>query len=162
MINSKWGFNKYSNSYPVFNIKPKKYNYDKYNEASAKAYKVIKSYSDFIKAMDSPRTYDFNNTLPDSITSQFPVLEEVIAVWQEELKEADYDNKKARINEKIASSTLINIALCQFVLGQYDKSIATLNTSQELKGKDAWASMILNVLESVKADMQNYKEKTNI
>lgn len=161
MINARWGFVKNYYSYPVFNIKPKKYDYDEYNEASAKVIKVIESYSNFLDKMKSPRTYDFK-TLPDSITSQFATLENAINVWEGEVATADYENRRARIDEKIVSSTLINIALCQFVLGQYDKSISTLDRSTDLKGKDGWANVVKDLVERVKADKENFATETSM
>ncbi|MFA0964781.1 hypothetical protein AB9P05_23435 [Roseivirga sp. BDSF3-8] len=74
-------------------------------------------------------------------------LEASLAVWEKELSEADYSEKKARINEKVASVLLNNIAVANYWLARFDKVSEVIEKADGLKS-DGWTN-------SMKRDMED-------
>lgn len=50
------------------------------------------------------------------------LLKEAIAIWEAALAEADYDNRKARIDQKVARHLYYNISVGYLMLGDFNKA----------------------------------------
>lgn len=61
-------------------------------------------------------------------------FKKAIEIWEKALKEADYDNKKARINEKVAASLYENLANIYSILGNFDKAKEYSEKCKEIGG----------------------------
>ncbi|WP_421920287.1 hypothetical protein [Marinifilum sp.] len=78
------------------------------------------NYDDISKAYDIAK-----NTLEKALTKETPNLEDLkkaIEIWERELKEANYDNKKARISAQVAKGLYFNIIECSIWLNDFNKA----------------------------------------
>jgi len=96
--------------YPIENrgfdlsyAKGKKFNYENIKEAYEIALNIFEN--------------DLSQENPD-----LSGLKKAIATWEKELKEADYSNKKARINTSVATGLYFNIIECSVWLNEFDKA----------------------------------------
>lgn len=60
-------------------------------------------------------------------------LKKAIGIWEKELKEADYSNKKARISNAVAIGLYFNIIEGSIWLNEFDKAINLLDEVSKLK-----------------------------
>ncbi|MCH2223256.1 MAG: tetratricopeptide repeat protein [Crocinitomicaceae bacterium] len=82
-------------------IKPKKYDYDEFNQAV-----------DVLKA----------SVLETDKSTRNTNLTEAIKAWETDLKESDPEIKKARVNGKVTAGAYYNIALAYFMMEDYTKA----------------------------------------
>jgi hypothetical protein len=91
LLNDKYGFVKTNRKVIIYNVEPKKLNYDDYAAAFENA---IVGY----------------NMLLDNKTEGTAKIKTAIAAWEKALTEVNLADKKARINEDIALITRLNLA----------------------------------------------------
>lgn len=94
----------------VVTVKPKKYEYDGFN-AAVESLKALVSVTDQAE--------------------KNKICEAAIALWEEDLKESNVEDRKARIDKKITAGAYYNIAHAYFVMGEYEKSAANFEKAQE-------------------------------
>ena len=98
-------------------VKPKKYDYTKFNEAFQNFKKVILSYRE--GKFDEAETQTlFNST---------------IEIWESELSQTEPDNNKARIDIKIAGVLYYQLGVLYFMKKDYQKSHAYFKQAIEYK-----------------------------
>ncbi len=95
----------------------KKYKYPEYDEG----FKLLKS------------VYDKNNTSYQLDEESRKDLNKAIGLFDDLLKEADIENAKAKVNDKIAAALHFNIAIAQFMLGNYRESLKHFENAQSIK-----------------------------
>lgn len=110
--------------YPVKNqrlmsahIKPKKHSYDDYETVFA----------------SMREGYIITSEDEDAIEAAKPSLEKAIQGFEELLKEADIENKKARINKDVTALVYLNIANCHFMLKNYTAAADAATKGTEVK-----------------------------
>lgn len=69
-------------------------------------------------------------------TDDLSLLSEPIKIWNEELATADFNNKKARINKKIALVLMNNIISANYFLNKFDEADAMLKDYTAKGGDD--------------------------
>ena len=69
-------------------------------------------------------------------TDDLSLLSEPIKIWKEELAAADFNNKKARINKKIAIVLMNNIISANYFLNKFDEADAMLKEYTAQGGDD--------------------------
>ena len=62
-------------------------------------------------------------------------IRDCVTVWQEALAEADFENKKARVNAKLAGLLYINLINAHIWLEEYDKSDALFDEMRRVPTK---------------------------
>lgn len=65
-------------------------------------------------------------------------VQKAIAKFEIDLEQADFSDKKARVNEKIASAIYNNLALAYYWMNDFDKATEMADKADGLKG-DSWA-----------------------
>ncbi|MFA9372046.1 MAG: hypothetical protein ACERIH_10090 [Labilibaculum antarcticum] len=78
------------------------------------------------------------NILNNFLTKENPDvsgLKKAIGIWEQELKEADYSNKKARISHDVALGLSFNIIECSIWLNDFDKAQNILDELSKLDSK---------------------------
>lgn len=91
----------YRVSFKGVKVKPKKYDYDEFNNAV-----------DGIKV-------SLNRS---SVNARLEFLEPAIEAWKNDLKEADEISKKARVNTKVISAAYYNIGVANFLLNRFEEA----------------------------------------
>lgn len=85
------------------------------------------------------------------VTEDFKAnIEKAIGLFQEVLNHADYDDKKARVNEKVASALYNDIALCYYWINDFEKAHETIEKAEGLKG-NGWTSVVKSELDAKKS-----------
>jgi len=83
------------------------------------------------------KAYDIaSNVFKNSLSTENPDLSDLkkaIGVWEEELKAADYSNKKTRINNAIATGLYFNIIESSIWFNDFDKALNLLDEVSKLK-----------------------------
>lgn len=109
-IADKYCYLNKSMSIKAIKIKPKKYDYDEFNQAVD----VLKS-----SVSEADKATRVAN------------LTEAIKAWEADLKESDPETKKARVNGKVTAGAYYNIALAYFVMEDYTKAEANFKKATE-------------------------------
>ena len=78
-------------------------------------------------------------------TDDLSLLSESIKIWKEELATADFINKKARINKKIALALMNNIISANYFLNKFDEADAMLINYTAKGGDDYNLKKLLKV-----------------
>ncbi len=84
-------------------------------------------------------------------------IRDCVTVWQEALAEADFENKKARINAKLAGLLYINLINAHIWLEEYDKSDALFDEMRRVPTKKG-AEGTAEGLDSFSEDQRRRKE----
>ncbi|TAJ12284.1 hypothetical protein DMA11_13620 [Marinilabiliaceae bacterium JC017] len=114
-INNKFGFPKHQLSAVGFAIKPKKYNYDEFNNALETLKKAVVT----------------SNETNQDISKVEADLKSVIAVCEKEIATKE-DSKKARFNPKATAAAYYNITMSYIILKDYDAALTALAKGREL------------------------------
>lgn len=77
-------------------------------------------------------------------------LQAALKTWESELSQADFSDKKARINEKVASVLLNNIAIANYWLANFDKVSEMIEKADGLKS-DGWTNSLKEEMEETMA-----------
>ncbi|UTW63993.1 hypothetical protein KFE98_07590 [bacterium SCSIO 12741] len=103
-LNDMHGKPQTKRSAKIITVKDKKVDYSEYSWAFEKAF------AGYHSILSSPEEAKTN-------------LSEAVKIWEEALKEVDPDNKKARINKKVAAATHFNCAEAYCWLNDYSKAL---------------------------------------
>lgn len=120
----------------------KKANYDDVNEAKDIAKKVLERLTD--------TTTDINE-------SDLSEMNSAIEKWEAILREANFDDRKARIDKKVARNICENIAVCSFFMHDFTKAQKYVNQAREIL-KEQWTY----ALEDRIKDMKDRFDANNI
>lgn len=91
------------------------------------------NYDSITKAYDIAANI-FENTLSKE-NSDLSGLKDAISIWEEELKEADYSNKKARISNAVATGLYFNIIESSIWINDFDKALHLLGELSKMDVK---------------------------
>ena len=130
-LNSQVGYPKKTQYIFLYTVKPKKYDYDDYTTAFESAE----------EAMDALKSDE------NAISENENKLKSALKIWEDALLKFDPDEKKARINKKVATISYHNIAMCYFVMKQYDKARENLENLDEI---DDTFKTTLHIIEKCK------------
>ncbi|MBK8805750.1 MAG: hypothetical protein IPO21_03480 [Bacteroidales bacterium] len=112
-INSKYGYPSYTYSVMLYKIKPKKFEYANHDEAFA----LIQSNFNIIGSNE--------NAIEEARVKFAPAIEK----WNEELKQGNPSDKKARIDADVMCATYHNLAMTNYLLKDYAAAIDFMNKS---------------------------------
>ncbi len=115
VFNERIGFPVKGDFLHLYKVKPKKHKYNDYDEAL----EVAMQGADIVIANEN------------DIEKAKPHFNKAIELWNVALKESDVDNKKARINKKVTALTHYNIAMCQFLMKDYEACIAAMEKATD-------------------------------
>lgn len=79
-----------------------------------------------------------NKLLQPEYEKRKEIIKKAIAIWEKTLAEADYENKKARIDQKVAKHITYNLALAYFWIDDFGKAKEYLQARKEDVSKK-WA-----------------------
>lgn len=137
-VNNQVGYPVKSVSIKTAIIKAKKHNYDDYDaafELFKKGYEVVAA----------------NEEAVEDATEHFTAA---IAGFEKMLEEADVENKKARVNEKVATVLYLNIALSYGMMRDYDKAIEYFTKGQKLNKNFGAMNTGINTMKSRKKRLE--------
>lgn len=98
--------------------------------------KTSHDYSSFQEALSLIKQ-GFAARNPTDTTSGNQQIREAIAIWQAELATVDYDNKKVRLDEKMAKKIMTTLATAYTFLYQFDPALDLLADAHSLKGMNS-------------------------
>ena len=113
-LNSNYGFAKVQRKTILYKVKPKKLNYDDYQQAYEYA---AAGYSG----------------LASNEKVAFEKLSLAVGLWEKALGESDPNDKKARVNANITIITLFNLIEAHIWMHDYEKASTRLNKISGLK-----------------------------
>ncbi|MGB5930194.1 MAG: DUF4136 domain-containing protein, partial [Cyclobacteriaceae bacterium] len=135
-ISNNYGFTPSTQSVQLRKIKKfKKYDYTELNSACDKTQEALSN----MEAKVDYLTEDLKTTLQTSVKA-----------WEAELSQADFSSKKVRVNEKVASVLLNNIAIANFWLANFDKVSEMIEKADGLKS-DGWTNSLEREVEETMA-----------
>lgn len=114
LLNDRFGFPTMTRSISVNIVKPKKHNYDDYDnafDAVSDGYKTL--FDDYPKASEK--------------------IKEAIAIWEKALEESNLEDKKARIDADVTIATYFNLIEAYLWLNDYEKVKSYMRTVGKLK-----------------------------
>ncbi len=114
----------------AYKIKPKKYNYDEFNDAWSKVNTSVEE----------------SNSSEQDVTSFESNLKEAIEAYSKDLEEMDIDDKKARVNKDVAAAAYYNICLSYFLLKDYEKALDSLKKGREIDNGIGNANIMNSIL----------------
>lgn len=140
LINDRMGFKRQPRSVELFLVKDKKGEYNDITEG--------------FNLMNSGLNALFDN--PENAKDQ---LNQAIALFESALKEADMNNKKARINDKVAIPLEFNLLECYFATGNIEKAkvlLADMNSQSmdrsERERKQEFETLITDTENRIQAN----------
>lgn len=140
--NDLYGYPVHSIYLYAYKIKPKKYNYDEFNDAWSK----IKS------------SVDQSNTSNQDVETFQEDLKNAIAVYNKELEQLDLNNKKARVNADVGAAAYYNACLSYFLLKEYDKALDCLNQGRAIDNGIGNANIMEAILTKMSSRAKIHKE----
>ena len=142
LLESQYGYAKRSKWLEVYTVKDKNKNYNDLDKAQALALKAYSSYYE------------------DKATS-LETLYEAIVRWEAAMAEIDTENKKARINKKIATAISLNLAVAYTWMDQFANARETIKKVREISKYVSWASSWQGIIDEQEARF-NANHKTPI
>lgn len=97
---AKFGYSIKNLNFTYYTVKPKKYNYDNFNQATADALYAVQGIDSLNSMVKNVRTKDWTK-FDENYLPFVKKLQNAIHLWEEELKESDLENKKSRINKEL-------------------------------------------------------------
>lgn len=154
---NKYAFNKYNWYILICSVKPKKFNYDNFNKATAMALTALHQLDSLNKMVKNLKDIDFS-TYPESYNPTLQMFKDAIQLWQEELKESDLNNRKARIDKDLTYDLYLNLTVAYIALKDFDN--ARKNLDEALKIRGTWANAYNLELNDLKKRYHaNYPDK---
>lgn len=101
LVNNRYGYSNVRRRTKIYKGKGEKYSYDSHMLAYRKAQRA------------------YENLIIDRDES-ISLLKMAIEIWEREMEESDTSNKKARINNKISQTLLLNLIEAKIIIGDYD------------------------------------------
>jgi len=141
----------------ICSVKPKKYNYDNFNKATAMALVAINQLDSLNKLVNDLKGTDFS-VYPEQYNPVLQMFRDAITLWQGELKESNLTDKKARIDEDLTYDLNINITVAYIMLRDFVNARKYLKDALAIKG--TWASIYDRDLKDLTARFHaNYPDK---
>jgi hypothetical protein len=154
---NKYAFDKYSWYTLICSVKPKKFNYDNFNKATALAFKALHQLDSLNKLVKNLKDVDFS-TYPESYNPTLQMFRDAIQLWQDELKESDMNNRKARIDKDLTYDLYLNLTVAYIALKDFENARKNLNEALKIRG--TWANAYNIELNDLKARYHaNYPDK---
>jgi tetratricopeptide (TPR) repeat protein len=156
-IDNNYSYGKYTWYILICSVKPKKFNYDNFNKATAMALKGLHQIDSLNKKVTNLKDNDFS-TYSDEYKPTLQMFRDAIALWQEELKESDMNNRKARIDKDLTYDLYLNLTVAYIALREFDN--ARKNLDEALKIRGTWANVYNGDLKELKTRFHaNYPDK---
>jgi len=138
IYNNRFGYPLKSKSLVIFNIKPKKFDYDDFQEAydiAVKAAEIIKN---------------DRNATGKCMEAYIPAIK----IWEKALEESDLTKKKTRVNKKVTLACYYNIGNAYLLCQNYDKAIENFNKVLEIDKKFSNADVLLKFAKNMKKRLE--------
>lgn len=145
-IKSSWAYSLYYYDFTFATGTSKELDYDDLNRAAKIAAEAIEMYN--IEELKPVNELYTDNSAIAAYCAKF---DEAIAIWQEALEEADYDDRKARIHKKLAPMLYCNIATAAILAKDWalaEKSIGTALGHDESAAYANWLQRHMNNLKT--------------
>jgi hypothetical protein len=114
-----------------YSVKPKKYNYDNFNQATSDALNAIRGIDSLNNLVQNVRTKDWTK-FDASYLPFVNKLQHAIKLWEDELKESDIENKKSRINKELTLDLYENLVCANLLLFDFEKATLYAQKYKEL------------------------------
>ncbi|NPA68916.1 MAG: tetratricopeptide repeat protein [Chlorobi bacterium] len=132
--NNKFGYPEKTNSLVIFKVKPKKFEYDDFEEAyniAVEAAKIIKNDMDATgKCMEA----------------YVPAIQ----IWEKALEESDITKKKTRVNKNVTCACYYNMGNAYLLCKNYDKAIENFNKVLDIDKKFSNTDVLLRFAKDMK------------
>ncbi|MCX2743922.1 hypothetical protein OO013_08595 [Mangrovivirga sp. M17] len=136
LLDNRFGYKTVKDSEMFFTVKKfKKFEYTDLDEA----YSIAKQGLEMMQE-DQP--------LPSDAARS--TMSKAIAIWVKALDEADLENRKTRINSKVAGAIANNMVNLYTLMGEFDKAQEIINKADEEFKKDGWTYMAQEKLNDLK------------
>jgi hypothetical protein len=156
-MNNKYGYSKYRMSILICSVKPKKFNYDNFNAATATCLKGLSQLDSLNKLVTDIKGTD-HSTYPESYNPTLQLFKDAIKGWEEELKESNMTERKARIDKDLTYDLYLNLTVANIMLKNFEQARKTLNEALIIRG--TWANVYNIDLNEFKARFHaNYPDK---
>jgi len=116
IYNNKFGYPVKSKRMFIYKIKPKKFNYDDFEEA----YNIAKQAAQIIA--------DDMNATEECMKAYAPAIQ----IWENALKESDITKKKTRVNKNVTCACYYNLGTAYLLCQDYDKAIENFTKLTEI------------------------------
>lgn len=138
-LDSKYGYTKIKRSTYIYTGKGKKHGYD-----------------DLARAYDS--FYGVTSKIVDDQDGAKAGLETALKEWETAIQSADVENKKARINAKVASAIWLNIAEASIWMNDFGKATNALNKVNMI-GQKKYVRVVSSYKSLVEDQKQRFEAK---
>ncbi|MBB3697504.1 hypothetical protein KMW28_04945 [Flammeovirga yaeyamensis] len=79
------------------------------------------------------KLYSFSKKKKTTMDQVMETIDESIPLWEELIAEANYEDKKAKVNGEIADGLKLNLALAYTMKRDFDKALEIMNTIEKAK-----------------------------
>lgn len=150
---SAWCLNKSSTSFNVKYVKEKKTN-DYEDLRQAKNF-----FTEGVSYMNSDSIYLINKVYQPEYEKRKETINKAIAIWEKALSEADFKNKKARIDQKVGRHLYFNLSLAYLLIDNFDKAQQYLQGREDEETKNTFLKNAFAGIKSLSGFIDNQKTR---